>query len=128
VAISGRPVAADLIGTTVTETNTYSGFTENLFDPANGYVPPWEGWLNTAGPTVTIAEPAIEFGATDIEAITYTATFNLYSTSVPEPSSLAISGLALSIASRSASLRPRHPACAAAAHVSCVPTRPQSPL
>ena len=33
VAISGRPVAADLIGTTVTGTNTYTGFTENLFDP-----------------------------------------------------------------------------------------------
>ena len=32
VAISGRPVAADLIGTTVTGTNTYTGFVARIYE------------------------------------------------------------------------------------------------
>ena len=37
--------------------------TPNYFDPANGFVP--AGYLNTAGPSVTIANPAKEFGYDD---------------------------------------------------------------
>jgi hypothetical protein len=45
----------------------------NYFSPANGSVPP-TGYLNSSGTTVTIAEPAIEFGAV-FPANTDTANF-----------------------------------------------------
>jgi hypothetical protein len=54
---------AGLIGTSVTGTLNFGGGGSNYYDPANGLVP--AGYLNTSGPTVTIAEPAIEFGFAD---------------------------------------------------------------
>lgn len=58
-----RPASAGLIGTSVTGSIMFDGNSTNYFDPAFGYVPP--GYLNTAGTTVTIAEPAIEYGFLD---------------------------------------------------------------
>lgn len=56
---------AGLLGTSVTGSITFPSFSANFFDPANGLVP--AGFLNSSpgGPTVTIAEPAIEFGYQD---------------------------------------------------------------
>lgn len=58
---------ADLIGTTVTGSIQFGGSGVNYYDPANGIVPAI-GYLNSSpgGPTVTIAEPAIEFGLADV--------------------------------------------------------------
>ena len=57
---------ADLIGTTVTGSLQFGGGGLNYYDPANGFVPA-SGYLNSSpgGPTVTIAELAIEFGFSD---------------------------------------------------------------
>ena len=55
--------AALLIGTSVTGNLSFSGSPTNSFNPSAGGVP--AGYLNTAGPTVTVAEPAIEFGYAD---------------------------------------------------------------
>jgi hypothetical protein len=49
--------------------------TINQFDPVNGFVP--AGFSNTSGPTVTVAEPAIEFGFNDtanFDTVNITAT------------------------------------------------------
>ncbi len=54
---------ADLTGSQVTGTLTFSGGSINYFNPANGFVP--VGFSNTAGPTVTVANPAVEFGFAD---------------------------------------------------------------
>jgi hypothetical protein len=54
---------AGLIGSQVTGNLQFDGNPNNYFDPANGFVP--AGFLNTAGTTVTIAEPQIEFGYRD---------------------------------------------------------------
>ncbi len=52
--------AAVVIGSSVTGGLFFSGNTINQFDPANGNVP--AGFSNkSGGPTVTVAEPAIEF-------------------------------------------------------------------
>ena len=55
--------ANGLVGTSVTGSLFFSGLPSNYYDPANGYVP--SGYLNTAGITVTIAAPAVEFGFMD---------------------------------------------------------------
>ncbi len=53
-----------ILGTQVTGTLNFPALGGlNYFDPANRSVP--SGFLNAAGPTVTIAEPAIEFGFQD---------------------------------------------------------------
>jgi hypothetical protein len=57
------PARADLTGTTVAGSLHFDGLTENFFDPANGFVP--AGFLNAAGPTVTISNTAAEFGFDD---------------------------------------------------------------
>jgi hypothetical protein len=57
---------AGLVGTNVTGAMLIQGNPPNYFDKANGFVP--AGFLNSgpAGtPTVTIAEPAVEFGYLD---------------------------------------------------------------
>lgn len=54
---------AGLIGEQVTGRISFGGGGTNYFDPANGYVP--AGFLNVAGATVTIADPAQEFGFED---------------------------------------------------------------
>ena len=56
--------AAGLIGTSVTGKLMFAGGTTNYYDPANGFVPA-SGYLNSAGPTVTVASPAVEFGFND---------------------------------------------------------------
>lgn len=56
------PSRASLLGTAVTGNLTFLGNPLNYFDPANGFVPA-TGFENSSGTTVTIAEPAIEFGA-----------------------------------------------------------------
>jgi hypothetical protein len=55
---------AQLLGASVFGNLMFNGVTTtNYFDPTNGLVP--TGYLNTAGPTVTIANPAKEFGFDD---------------------------------------------------------------
>lgn len=54
--------ANGLIGTSVTGGLFFNGGATNYFSPANGYVPS-SGYENSAGATVTIASPAVEFGA-----------------------------------------------------------------
>ena len=50
-----------LIGQNVTGVLNFSGLGTNFFDSANGFVP--SGYLNSGGATtVTIGEPALEFG------------------------------------------------------------------
>jgi PEP-CTERM motif len=61
VGLTAWPARAGLIGTQVSGSAQLNFVPINVFDPANGSVPP--GYLNDAGTTVTIAEPAIEFGA-----------------------------------------------------------------
>ena len=56
--------ANGLIGTSVTGGIFFGGGTINYFDPANGFVPS-SGYENTAGTTVSIASPAVEFGFND---------------------------------------------------------------
>jgi uncharacterized repeat protein (TIGR01451 family) len=70
LVVSACPLSAGLIGTEITGSYaSRSNPDTNLFDPALGNVP--TGYLNAAGTTVTIAEPAIEFGEqTDISLIT----------------------------------------------------------
>ena len=55
--------ANGLIGTSVTGSLEFGSSITNYYDPANGYVP--SGYLNTAGTTVTVATPAVEFGFED---------------------------------------------------------------
>ena len=62
--ISGPVLATTLIGTQVTGALYFAGYSpNNYFDPANGLVP--AGYLNVAGPTVTISSNAVEFGYND---------------------------------------------------------------
>jgi hypothetical protein len=60
---NARVWAASLNGTQVTGALYFVGYLPNYFDPANGRVP--AGYLNGAGPTVTIASNAVEFGYND---------------------------------------------------------------
>ncbi len=69
----GVPGRASLLGTSVTGSLQFQGHPLNYFDPANGFVPA-TGYENSSGTTVTIAEPAIEFGAV-FPANTDTANF-----------------------------------------------------
>ena len=55
--------ANGLIGSSVTGSLEF-GSTTNYFDPTNGYVPT-SGYENSAGTTVTVASPAVEFGFAD---------------------------------------------------------------
>jgi hypothetical protein len=57
------PAKADLVGTPVTGSIMFSSNPNNYFDPANSDVP--AGYLNTAGPTVTISGTSVEFGFMD---------------------------------------------------------------
>ncbi len=52
-----------MIGTSVTGELLFDGDPAELLDPANLEVP--GGYLNTAGTTVTISDPAVEFGFQD---------------------------------------------------------------
>jgi hypothetical protein len=61
VGLTAWPARAGLIGTQVSGSAQLNFVPVNVFDPANGSLPP--GYLNDAGTIVTIAEPAIEFGA-----------------------------------------------------------------
>jgi len=63
---------ATLVGTQVTGALYFPGYPNNYFDPAHGLVP--AGYLNVAGPTVTIASNAVEFGYAD-GTVTITADF-----------------------------------------------------
>ena len=56
------PASAGLLGQQVDGSLTFNG-SPNTFDPTNGAVP--TGYLNETGTTVTIQEPAIEFGYED---------------------------------------------------------------
>ncbi len=56
--------ANGLIGSSVTGSLEFSGIPTNYFDPTFGYVPA-SGYENSAGTTVTIASPAVEFGFQD---------------------------------------------------------------
>lgn len=60
---AGGAKASPILGSQVTGTINFGGPGTNYFDPVNGFVP--AGFLNTAGPTVTIADPAVEFGFED---------------------------------------------------------------
>jgi hypothetical protein len=71
VGCAGR-AREDLLGTSVTGQLTFNGGPTNYFDPANGFV--LAGSLNTAGTTVTVQNPAVEFGFADL-ANTDTANF-----------------------------------------------------
>ena len=55
--------ANGLIGTSMTGSLEFGSLMTNYYDPANGYVP--SGYENTAGTTVTIASPTVEFGFAD---------------------------------------------------------------
>ena len=70
---SARLFASSLLGTQVTGALYFTGYAPNFFDPANGRVP--AGYLNAAGPTVTISSNAVEFGYSDGTA-TITADFS----------------------------------------------------
>jgi len=61
--LASAPASAQLLGAPVTGTLQFGGIGPNYFDPINGLVP--AGVLDTAGPTVVIAEPAVEFGFDD---------------------------------------------------------------
>jgi hypothetical protein len=64
-ALAAAPAQAQLLGTSVTGSLIIPSAspTNNYFDPVNGFVP--AGPLNTAGTTVVIATPAVEFGYND---------------------------------------------------------------
>lgn len=62
-SLSFQAKANGLIGSSVTGTLEFGGYALNYFDPTNDYVP--AGYENTAGPTVTVASPAVEFGFQD---------------------------------------------------------------
>jgi hypothetical protein len=64
LALCAPFASAGLIGQSVTGTLAFNGGPTNWFDPVNGFVPV-SGYLNTAGATVTIADPAVEFGFND---------------------------------------------------------------
>lgn len=61
--LAASSAQAGLVGQQVTGRLSFNGGSTNYFDPANGFVP--AGYLNTAGTTVTIADPAKEFGFRD---------------------------------------------------------------
>ncbi len=64
LALVGTSASAGLIGHEVTGSLTFPPSTGNFFDPtAYPFVPP--GYSNAAGTTVTIADPAVEFGFQD---------------------------------------------------------------
>ena len=57
------PADLSLIGSNVFGEIHFVGHPNNYFDPVNGFVP--GGCLNTAGPNVVNADPAVEFGFQD---------------------------------------------------------------
>jgi len=63
VCLASTPAWAQLEGTSVNGVLNITGFAQNFFDPAIGFVP--AGFLNSAGPTVTISLSANEFGYDD---------------------------------------------------------------
>ena len=101
-----RPIwATTLIGTQVTGALYFVGYVPNYFDPTSGHVP--GGYLNAAGPTVTISSNAVEFGYAD-GTTTVTADFTaaqLIVTYVPQfngnynPIELAFTNAAFSVLS-----------------------------
>lgn len=60
-ALASFPARASLIGASVTGTMNHGVNPVNDFDPGQGGSVP-AGVLNLAGPTVTVASPAVEFG------------------------------------------------------------------
>jgi len=74
------PSWADLVGTNVTGSLTFSGNLQNFYDPQNGSVPP-TGYENSSSaynsPTVPISNTAIEFGFSgggNLDVTDFTAT------------------------------------------------------
>lgn len=65
LAVLSTPSWAGLIGSQVTGEIWFRGATTNFFDPSHGYVP--LGCANVSGSTVTIGNPATEFGFYDGE-------------------------------------------------------------
>ena len=63
LAVAPTCRAAGVTGTSVTGNLFFGSLPNNYFDPNNGFVP--SGYLNTAGTTVSIASPAVEFGFND---------------------------------------------------------------
>jgi hypothetical protein len=62
-ALANSASKADLVGTSVTGGFFADGGPTNHFDPANGHVP--AGFSNTAGTTVIVVNPGVEFGYQD---------------------------------------------------------------
>ena len=62
--VSASLASASLITTPVTGSLTINGGSTNYFDPTNGYVPA-SGYLNSAGTTVPVSQPQVEFGYQD---------------------------------------------------------------
>jgi len=62
--VAQLPAFAQVVGSQATGTLQFNGGGTNYFDPANGFVP--AGFLNkTQGATVTVDDPAIDFGFKD---------------------------------------------------------------
>ncbi len=62
-SMAAVPARADIIGTSVFGQLNFGGYTENYFDPANGFVP--AGSPNSSGPTVAITGPGLGFAFED---------------------------------------------------------------
>ena len=63
MAFAALPARAGIVGTSVFGELNFSGFTQNFFDPANGFVPP--GSPNSSSPTVEIGAPGLGFAFED---------------------------------------------------------------
>jgi hypothetical protein len=89
MCVTARAGSASLLGTTVNGQLNFEAGHTNFFDPANGLVP--AGFLNHAGPTVTIGEPAIEFGFADpaVMSANFTGTQLIISDTIDTAQTLA---------------------------------------
>ena len=79
------PAGADIIGTSVFGELNFGGYTNNFFDPANGFVPP--GSPNSSGSTAAITGPglglAFEDGYSTLEVSFTSDTFTLSYLPIP---------------------------------------------
>ncbi len=62
-SFSATSLRADLLGTNVNGTLTFSGGSTNYFDPANGFVPTGAG--NSVSPNGVVIGPGVEFSFND---------------------------------------------------------------
>ena len=79
--LASVPCRANLIGTQVTGSLTFNGYSSNYYDPHNGFVPAGPSYLNSAGTTVLLGSETIQtkadFGFADLyDTITATFTSN----------------------------------------------------